>query len=173
MGKGWLPQAAGEGMGMVRWEPGAPEDRNLQESCAAAVLCPALQVKSPLSTVHRPPPVSQVRHPSGPTRSSARVGCSPSCPSSFHISLVMPWLKPPCSCMLGLLRGDRSWVGAAKSGHICVLQCHCLCQPGNSPGSLCQCQRHDCCCCCSPAFHWQMNVGWGSTREKPGTQQEK
>lgn len=87
LGKGWFPQAAGEGMGMVRWEPGAQESRDLQESCAAAaVLCPGLQIKTPLSTVHRPPRAPQVRSPSGPTRSSARVGSSPSCPSSFHIS---------------------------------------------------------------------------------------
>lgn len=40
---------------MVRWEPGAQESRDLQKSCAAAaVLCPGLQVKTPLSTVHRP-----------------------------------------------------------------------------------------------------------------------
>lgn len=137
LGKGWFPQAAGEGMGMVRWQPGAQESRDLQESCAAAaVLCPGLQVKTPLSTVHRPPRAPQVRSPSGPTRSSARVGSSPSCPSSFHISLVMPWLKTPCSHVMGLPRdyGDRAGAdmllgplatlahlpAARKSGHICV-----------------------------------------------------
>lgn len=166
---------------MVRWEPGAQESRDLQKSCAAAaVLCPGLQVKTPLSTVHRPPRAPQVRSPSGPTRSSARVGSSPSCPSSFHISLVMPWLKTPCSHVLGLPRdyGDRAGAdmllgplatlahlpSARKSGHICVPWGHY--QPGNSPGSLCQCQKLH--CCCSPAFHWQLYVGRGNTRETRG-----
>lgn len=110
---------------MVRWEPGAQESRDLQESCAAAaVLCPGLQVKTPLSTLHRPPRAPQVRSPSGPTRSSARVVSSPSCPSSFHISLVMPWLKTPCSHVLGLPRDDGSWAGAASKDTkiFCLLQ---------------------------------------------------
>lgn len=73
----------------------------------AGVLCccrplPWTAGQEPFSTVHRPCPVPQVRNP------SARVGSSPSCPSSFYISLMMPWLKPPCSHVLGLPRDDRS-----------------------------------------------------------------
>lgn len=157
---------------MGRGEPGAQEGRDLQEPCAAAVLWPGLQVRTPLSTVHGPPLLSR----SGslwPHTLLGTCGQFPILSQLFpHLSrdaMVQTIPQPRAGAIQGrqLLgwgcgQGHQPFLPSArKSGHICVPQCQH--QPGSSPGSLCQCQRLG--CCCSPAFPWLV-CGAGETPGK-------